>query len=492
MKNIVIVGGGTAGWLAAFYILKTKPEYKITVIESSTIGIIGAGEGGTHILGSILNNTEIDYGIDIKEFIKEADATFKQGVRHENWTGTTDHYFNPLDLNFSDDPKIDDRLAHLIANEQPIHPVSNLGMFIDQDRCLIKKDESGLAPVDGFSYHFDGNKVGQFFKRRVLSMGGIVVDAVVQNVVHNNTGGISSVILSNNTAIQGDFFIDCTGFARVLMNHVGAKWISYKDNLLMNSAMPFLLEYEPPVWPKPVTLSRALSSGWMWQIPTIERFGCGYVFCDKFLSFEDAQAEIEKLLGHPIKPIKQIRFDSGRLDKPWSHNCLSLGLASAFVEPLEATSIHATTIQIKKFVEYIDRSDSKTYNEEICAMYDEIKDFIVLHYLSGKTGTPFWDYISKNDIATDLVKKIINIAKTRLLTKDDVPNKENSIGYQAWNQILGGLGFISKEVAAKHIAGRENTVKEEFLKWQLKQIEQMSDCKTNVDAVLHGYFTNEF
>ena len=210
MKNIVIVGGGTAGWLAAFYILKTKPEYKITVVESSAIGIIGAGEGGTHILGSILNNTEIDYGIDIKEFIKEADATFKQGVRHENWSRTDSHYFNPLDLNFSDDSNIDDRLAYLIANGQPITPVSNLGMFIDQDKCLIKQDESGLAPIDGFSYHFDGNKVGQFFKRKVLSMGGTVVDAIVQNVVHNNTGGISSISLSNDTTIHGDFFIDCT------------------------------------------------------------------------------------------------------------------------------------------------------------------------------------------------------------------------------------------------------------------------------------------
>ena len=489
MKTIVIVGGGTAGWLAAFYILKTKPEYKITVIESSTIGIIGAGEGGTHILGSILNNTEIDYDIDIKEFIKEADATFKQGVRHENWTGTTDHYFNPLDLNFSDDPNIDDRLAYLIANGQPIHSVSKLGMFIDQDRCLIKQDESGLAPVDGFSYHFDGNKVGQFFKRRVLLMGGTVVDAIVQNVVHNDTGGISSIVLSNNIAIQGDFFIDCTGFARVLMNRVGTEWISYKDNLLMNSAMPFLLEYTPPVWPKPVTLSRALSSGWMWQIPTAKRFGCGYVFCDKFLSFEEAQAEIEKLLGHSIKPIKQIRFESGRLDKPWNHNCLALGLASAFVEPLEATSIHATTIQIKKFIEYINSNNSKKYNEEICAMYDEIKDFIVLHYLSGKTGTPFWDHINKNDIATDFVKKVINISKIRLLTKDDVPNKENSIGYQAWNQILAGLGFISKKVAKNHLLGREPIVHKEVHAWRAKQIDSMLECKTNIDAVLHGYFT---
>jgi tryptophan halogenase len=487
--NIVIVGGGTAGWIAAFYILKTNPNYNITVIESSNLGIIGAGEGGTHILGSILNNTEIDYGIDIKEFIIEADATFKQGVRHEHWTNSNSYYFNPLDLNFSDDPNINDRLAFLIANEQPIHPVSNLGMFIDQDRCLIKQDESGLAPVDGFSYHFDGNKVGKFFKRRVVEMGGIVVDAVEQNVVHNNTGGISSVVLSDNKTIQGDFLIDCTGFARVLMNQVGAKWISYKDNLLMNSAMPFLLEYEPPVWPKPVTLSRALSSGWMWQIPTIERFGCGYVFCDKFLSFDEAQKEIETILGRTIKPIKQIKFDSGRLDKPWNQNCLALGLASAFVEPLEATSIHATVIQIKKFVEYLDKNDSNRYNTEIGNMYDEIKDFIVLHYLSGKTGTPFWDYVNSHDIATEFVKKIINISKTRLLTKEDLPNKENSIGHQAWNQILAGLGFVSKEVAANYIKGREEQVKKDFEKWKSLQIEKMSDCKTNTDAVLYGYFT---
>lgn len=487
--KIIIVGGGTAGWLAAFYILKKNPNYNITVIESSDIGIIGAGEGGTHILGSILNNTDIDYGIDIKEFMLEADATFKQGVRHENWTDKQDHYFNPLDLNFSDDPDITDRLAYSIIKDLPIHPISPLGMFIDQDKCIIKKDESGLSPVDGFSYHFDGNKVGKFFKKRVLQMGGTVIDAVVHNVVHDTTGSISSIILSNNTCVSGDFFIDCTGFSRILMKRVGAEWISYKENLLMNSAMPFLIEYKPPVWPKPITLSRALSSGWMWQIPTATRFGCGYVFCDKFLSFEEAQKEIEDLLGYSIKPIKQIRFDSGRLDRPWTKNCLALGLASAFVEPLEATSIHATVIQIKKFVDYIDKNDSLKYNEEIGSMYDEIKDFIVLHYLSGKSGTPFWNYVRENDIATDFVKKIINISKTRLLTKDDLPNKENSIGYQAWNQILAGLGFISKEVASKHINSRETKIEKEYQQWKLHQIEKMSDCKTNEDAVLHGYFT---
>ena len=487
--NIVIVGGGTAGWIAAFYALKTKSNVNITVIESSSIGIIGAGEGGTHILGSILNNSDVDYGIDIKEFIIETDATLKQGVRHENWSNTCDLYYNPLDLNFSNDANISDRLAYLLVNDQNIHSISELGMFIDQDRSLIKQDESGLADVEGFSYHFDGNKVGKFFKNKVLEMGGQVIDLVVQDVTLDSTGGIESLVMSDNSVIAGDFFIDCTGFARVLMKQLETKWISYSDHLLMNSAMPFLLEYTPPVWPKPYTLSRALSSGWMWQIPTAERFGCGYVFCDKFLSFEQAQEEIETMLGHPIKPVKHIRFDSGRLDKFWSHNCLALGLASAFVEPLEATSIHASIIQIKKFIQYLDSNDSDRYNAEIGEMYDEIKDYILLHYLSGKTGTPFWDHIKSHDISNDFVNQIISIAKTRLLTKEDLPNKENSIGYQSWNQILAGLGFISKEVAAKHIAGREAQVEKEFLDWKAVQIEKLADCKTNVDIVLYPYFT---
>jgi tryptophan halogenase len=486
--NVVIVGGGTAGWLAAFYILKAKPQYSVTVIESSKIGIIGAGEGGTHILGSILNNSDIDYGIDIREFIEVTDATPKQGVRHENWSNVNSEYFNPLDLNFGDNPDISDRLAYLLANDQPIHTVSELGMFLDQERSLIKKGKFAMANIPGFSYHFDGAKVGKFFKNKVLEMGGNLFDLEVKTVVLDDNSKISSLVMSDDSNITGDFFIDCTGFARVLMSQLDSKWISYSEHLLMNSAMPFLLEYIPPIWPAPYTLSRALSSGWMWQIPTAKRFGCGYVFCDKFLSFEQAQEEIETMLGHPITPVKQIKFDSGRLDKFWNQNCLALGLASAFVEPLEATSIHATVIQIEKLVQCLDDNDSSKYNIEIGEMYDEIKDYILLHYLGGRTGTPFWDYINTHDISNEFVRKIIAISKTRFLTKDDIPNKENSIGHHAWNQILAGLGFISKQVAMEHIAGREDTIKEKFEQWKNVQIEKTNECKTNIEIILDGYF----
>jgi tryptophan halogenase len=227
-----------------------------------------------------------------------------------------------------------------------------------------------------------------------------------------------------------------------------------------------------------------MSSGWVWEIPTAHRFGCGYVFCDQFLSFEQAHAELESVLKREITPVKQIKFEAGRLDNAWTKNCLSLGLASAFIEPLEATSIHATTIQIKKFIEYFENNQQEKYNSEIRELYDEIKDYIVLHYQGGKTDTPFWKHIATNDIATDFVKNIIEISKHRLLTKDDVPDTANSIGYQAWNQVLAGMGFISKDVAKKHLSGKVITPE-----WQLNEINKMSSYKTNKDIVLNGYFT---
>jgi tryptophan halogenase len=482
MKKIIIVGGGTAGWLAAFYILKKNPNYNITVVESSDLGIIGVGEGGTHIIGGFINSKDID--INFKEFMTETEATFKLGFKHENWIANGTHYFNPLDLNASYDTTIDDRLAWQILKEEPIHKITPLGMFINEQRSVLKEDETGIADTPGISYHFNAHKVGKFFKKKVLEQGGNVIDAVVTTVNLDLLGNISSLNLSNGSVVHGDFFIDCSGFKRVLVNEVGAKWVSYKKHLLMNSALPFSLPYEAPVWPEPFSRSYTMSSGWVWEIPTAHRFGCGYVFCDQFLSFEQAHQELEIKLDRKIEPIKQIKFEAGRLDNAWTKNCLSLGLASAFIEPLEATSIHATTIQIKKFVEYFANEEQDKYNKEIRELYDEIKDYIVLHYQGGKTDSLFWEYIANNDIATDFVKNIIDISKHRLLKKDDVPNNADSIGYQAWNQVLAGMGFINKDTALKHLNGKEISNS-----WQAIQISKMDIYKTNKNIVLNGYFT---
>jgi tryptophan halogenase len=532
--KIVIVGGGTAGWIAAFYILKSQPNiHKVTVIESSDIGIIGAGEGATHILGNVLNGKSANFGLDTKDFIIKTDATFKQGTKYVNWAKSPSTYYNPLDLNFLKDPKLNDYLALQILNDNPIHAISELGMFIDEKRSVVKKDETGLSETDGFSYHFDGHKVGRYFKEQVLQMGAECIDATVENVVQD-THGVSSLdlrlhnievppaplpvvtnlleyqhqappppaVISDKFNIEGDFFIDCTGFAKILIDKLNPKWISYKDHLLLNSALPFFLPYGygdgSAGWPEPITATHAMSAGWAWQIPTLERYGCGYVFCEEFISFEQAELELAQYFKHEIKPIKRIKFEPGRHQTPWFKNCLALGLASAFIEPLEATSIHASTIQLTKFIENLKITKEETcnqnvidrYNTEVGAMYDDIKDFIILHYLGGKQDTPFWKHISNLDISTDLVKHVLEITKHRLLTEKDIPNPENSIGHQAWNQILAGLGFISKDVARAQLAGKEEIIKAEYESWKLNRIQTMErECKTNIDVTLKPYFS---
>jgi tryptophan halogenase len=480
--KIVIVGGGTAGWLSAYYIQQSlKDNVSITVIESSKLGIIGVGEGGTHMLGSFINNKDIEVDFDIKDFIIETSAAYKHGFKHVNWTNKQGHYFNPLDMNISKNSNIDLFLARQILRGEPIHIISDLGLLIEQQKTVIFKDETGFAPIDGYSYHFDGTKVGQFFKKRTNAK---LIDSVVKNVSLDEIGQIKDLLLEDGQIVLGDLYIDCTGFSKVLMKSLNTKWVDYK-NLLVNSALPYTLPCVPPVEILPHSTSTTLSSGWVWNIPISDRFGCGYVFNEDFISFEQAQQEVEELVGHSINPIKKIKFQSGRYEKTWIKNCVSLGLASAFVEPLEATSIHATTYQIQQLVSVlIKKINVDTFNTNVNGMYDEIKEFIALHYMGGKDTSDFWNVVAE-ETSTDFTKNIIEISKHRFLKETDIVNNHNSISYRAWNQVLAGLGFFTKDVATQYL--RHDT-EGQYTAWKLSMLALFDKCKSINDVLENGKF----
>ena len=430
--KIVIVGGGTAGWLAAFMLSKIYKQ-NVTVIESSKIDIIGVGEGGTHVLGTIINTLN-EFGFsDTREFMEATDATPKLGVQHIGWPST---YYLPLDLlpNREDE----DFLPLLMLNKKPLHLVSELGILIEHRVVPIKSDETGIWDTSDWSFHFDGRKVGLFFKNKCSDVVNII-DSVVTEVILDTNGKIEKLRLDNEQFETADLFIDCTGFQKILMSALETKWISYADSLLVNTAIPFSLDWHDVI---PLTKASALSSGWTWNIPTRYRQGMGYVYSDKFISYENAVKELEDTYKYygKINPIRTIKFEAGRLEKIWNKNCVALGLASAFVEPLEATSIHATKIQIDELGKMLiqGNTNSDLYNKNIIELYDEIKDFIVLHYLGNKTNSDFWKYCNSN-IATDRVNNILEIAQHRFLTADDIPNKLNNLSYRAWNQVLAGL-----------------------------------------------------
>ncbi len=452
--KIVIVGGGTAGWLAGLMISKAFPQYNITLIESSSIGIIGAGEGSTGILTSLLSNKVMDLGTDIEEFIIKTGATLKYGIMHRNWTKKPQRqYFGPLGGSRTANQVRDWHFLHqMIIDPDNIHHTSVEGIMLDHNLVDYKYGFDRSLPELNFSFHFDAHKVGQYFKSKATQVKHI--DAIVKDVVLDENGFIKSVLLDNQQSIESDFFIDASGFQRVLMNKLDNPWVSYSDVLPVNSAMPFLLPSEET--PKPYTVAWAQKYGWMWQIPTLERRGCGYVFCDKFTTPEKAQEEIEKTLGQKIDPIRVLNFDTGILKYNWRKNCLAVGLSSAFAEPLEATSIHSTIMQLLYFIyngiannltEYVHREHIVTnYNYYMKLLFENYRDFLNIHYMAGRDDSEFWRYMQTDQAKTEKTKLMLEIAKHRVPNSKDFINLDGSAGYAIWSYVLAGIGAIDKNL----------------------------------------------
>jgi tryptophan halogenase len=225
--------------------------------------------------------------------------------------------------------------------------------------------------------------------------------------------------------------------------------------------MPFILPYDNDEIPELFTTAWAQSSGWMWQIPILNRKGCGYVFDDNFITAEQARAEIETTLGHAIEPIRVLKFDTGRQEKVWINNCLSVGLAAAFAEPLEATSIHTTIVQLLTFIfeflqptlsDTLNQGSINSYNRRIADLYDITKEFLVAHYMGGRTDSEFWEYISSGATRTDLVSDILETCKSRMPTNRDLTIAFGTPDMSLWIYVLGGIGAISPDLAKKYIA----------------------------------------
>ena len=455
--NIVIVGGGTAGWLAAYYILKSQPnKHKITVVESSSIGIIGAGEGSTGSLIDLLNGYFFDYKIDILDFIDKTDAFPKMGIRHIGWNVNKESYFAPLDVSPTGFNLNDDIFKYVFSKngKEGMHQASRIGIHYSEQN------------MDSFyALHFDGHKVGKYFKNLCLKAGVVVIDSEIEDIILDKDNDVKSISLKNKLKIEGDLFIDCTGFARVLMKKLQVQWISKKQFLPMNSAMPFLVPYKDEEFVAPETSATALSAGWMWNIPLSTRRGCGYVYDNSYISKEEAKQEIEDLLKHEIQPIKYIDFDSGYSEYFLKNNVLCLGLSSSFVEPLEATSIHNTIMQIAIFVSECLSSDKDStltqqnedmYNERVRFLMDLTVDFISLHYQGGRQDTPFWKNIHDNKVGTPWALGVVARAKTKIPGFASFHGMFGSFSMPLANWILAGLDIITPEQSERELLYTKN------------------------------------
>lgn len=399
MKKFVIVGAGTAGLLASLYVKNRFPSFEVTVVRSEEIGIIGVGEGTTQHFLRFLREVNID---PIK-IIKGSRGTVKTSIKFTNWSGDNSSYHHLL--------------GNIDVTELSLAKFIHDRIDLDKDVFHADLNEAGefnlRAPM---AMHFDSSKMAYILEKIAIDRGIEFINAEARDFNTDDRGFITQIVLDDGRKVSSDFVFDCTGFHRkIIGKFYNQKWISFSDFLPAKKALAFWLQKEIPL--KPYTESIALSSGWSWKIPTQDRIGSGYVFDSNYISDEEAIKEARDFYGVDIEVRKSIPFDPGIHNKIWVKNCVAIGLAGSFLEPLEATSLWHTIAQIKTLFEnvgifsnlFIDESKKREdYNSIVFDAVKSSAEFIYLHYYSTRNDTPFWKEFKKVNPIPDEMKDIIS------------------------------------------------------------------------------------
>lgn len=447
IKDIVIVGGGTAGWMtaAALTRLLPHPEINIRLIESEQIGTIGVGEATIpHIryFNKLL-------GLHEDEFVKKTNATFKLGIEFVDWDQLGKSYIHPFGAYGVDMEGIGFHhfwLRHMdLGNEEPIDNY-NLQIMAARSGKFQRPKNIQNSPLSNIEYafHFDATLYAHFMRDFAQSKGCIRTEGKVVKVHQNiETGFVQSLDLEDGQNISGEFFIDCTGFKGLLIEKVmKSKFEDWSNYLPCNRAITIASEVNSD--PIPYTRSTAKSAGWQWRIPLQSRTGNGYVFCDNYIS--DAVASETLLTGLDSKPLgspRLIKFKTGIRKQSWNKNVLSLGLSAGFMEPLESTSIHLIQTAIARLMTHFpDKNFSQNninyFNEQTYLECERIRDFLILHYCATqREDSSFWNYC-KNMTIPDTLKKRINIYKdtAHLYRRDN-----ELFGKTSWFAVMHGQGL---------------------------------------------------
>lgn len=440
--KILTVGGGTAGLITAI-ILKKHLNFQIDVVKSDKVGIVGVGEGSTEHFNEFLKVT----GIDQYSILKECGATYKGGILFKNFSSKT--YMHGVGFPFdSKTGQYSYVYGHQIGfNDDYLQSINVWNNKLPL--WYLNKVEN--VPFNQF--HFDTFKLNAFLIKYAKSIGINVYDDEITDVVLKQTGEID-YLTGEKEVYTYDFYIDATGFKRLLMSKLGAKWKSYSKYMRMNSAITFPTEEtdEYNLW----TLAQGLDSGWMFRLPVQGRHGNGYIFDDNYISMDEAKKEVEKVVGKEVEIGKVFKFDPGALEKAWIKNCVAVGLSSLFVEPLEASSIGSTIQQSFLLMHRISNYDEKSinsYNKSFTDLTENIRDFIVLHYISDRKDTKFWKDLSYSPIP-DSLKENLEIWKHRLPIHEDFNTLSDYIMFQDSNFIL--------VLEGQNLFNRES-IKKEFL-----------------------------
>ena len=453
--NIVILGGGTAGWMAAnLFAKRWGSKVKITLVESPDVGIIGVGEGSTPGLKRFF---EI-LGIEEHQWMPRCQATYKLNIRFKDWSPASgiSSYSHPFPAQVDTFTK-----RAFMVNAQTRR--MGLDTHIQPDDFLFNGvlASQGKGPKVGahfpfkmeYGYHFNSALLGEFLSEFSQGLGVHYQQAHITEITRAENGNINSLITDQGEVIAADFFVDCTGFAGVLIEKtLGVGFQSYKENLFNDAAVVLQTPYSSAQAAQiPVeTESAALSAGWCWQIPLTERFGNGYVYSQDFISKEQAELEFRRHLGvlDDSVEVRHLDMRVGRLDQHWSHNCLALGLSQGFIEPLEATALHLVQVSIELFMQKLEAGQfsyqyQTEYNQLVAERFERVRDYIVAHYkLNTRNDSDYWRANRDNMKLSDSLKEILHVWYSRGDLTKEIARQNISSHFDeiSWHCLLAGYG----------------------------------------------------
>lgn len=416
LKSLCIVGGGTAGWMAAT-LLSTAlrgSNIKITVVESADIASIGVGESTVPSIMDFVQACQIN----LKEFVQASCATFKLGIRFDDWQTPGAHYFHPFGKVGKDINGFDFYQAWLksLADGQTTSwlDYSPSAIMAEHQRFMLRPHQSQDWVLASYAHalHLDAVKVAQYLRELCGKRGVNRIEATVKNVIVDEKAFIRHLELDNGLRVDSEFFIDCTGFSGLLIEQ--ALQVGYEDwSHYLPCDRAVVVQTNNVADPVPYTIATAREAGWTWKIPLQQRSGNGYVFSSRFSSDEQAiNTLLNSVSGKVINEPRIISFVTGKRNKIWHNNCLALGLAGGFLEPLESTAIHLVYKTLVHFIKHFpdrdfDADTEQTFNQLIDADYAEIRDFIILHYCTaGRDDSEFWRWCQTMPVPESLREKI--------------------------------------------------------------------------------------
>jgi len=451
-KTIAIVGSGTAGLVSALIIKSLFCNYTVKIVSSSVVGIIGVGEGTTEHWEKFLKICNIS----AEELIVETEATHKYGILFKNWSTNLPNYYHSISSHSETRGSFIGNYSYCLANDWLL---TNTFSTVPLSENKIVKTDFPHRNVN--QYHFDTFKLNDFLLKTAKRRGIEHIDDYVVSINRNlQNGFIESLGLKDEKALlYADFFIDASGFQRVLMGNLDKQeFIDYNEYLPCDSAFNFPTPLEDSGQIKPYTLATAMSSGWVWEIPTQKRRGNGYVYSSAFCSENEAIDEVSNLYGFQVEPVKSFKFNAGYYKNTWQYNCVSIGLSSGFVEPLEATSISVSIQQSLLLCSYLPTfkhgnvNSVKSYNSIVDGIMENILLMISLHYVSDRIDSDMWRN-QKNSKKPEELQRLIGLWSERCPELHDILNT----GYELFQiphfwHVAQGQGILHKNLAFEQMS----------------------------------------